>query len=91
MTVSKLQEMTIFITMMIYVFCCISLQTKKNNISFFVPDYIVLTVGFGRDGVFVDESTGEFRMCVVKDRVALQDVTVTIASQPESASPDLGE
>ena len=30
-------------------------------------------------------------MCVVKDRVALQDITLTIASQPESASPDLGE
>ena len=30
-------------------------------------------------------------MCVVKDRVALQDINLTIASQPESASPDLGE
>ena len=30
-------------------------------------------------------------MYVVKDRVALQDITLTIASQPESASPDLGK
>ena len=52
---------------------------------------LVVTVGFGSDGITVDESTGMFMMCVVKDREALQDITVTIAAQDVTAITDLGE
>ena len=37
-----------------------------------------MTVGFGSDGVSVNESSEQFRVCVVKDRQALQDIMVTI-------------
>ena len=50
-----------------------------------------MTVGFGSDGITVDESTGMFMMCVVKDREALQDITVSIAAQDVTAITDLGE
>ena len=50
-----------------------------------------MTVGFGSEGVSVVESSGEFRMCVVRDRVALQDITVTIVAQDESAISDVGK
>lgn len=51
----------------------------------------VVTVGFGSDGVTVNESSGQFRMCVVTDRVAVQDIIVTIESQDETAISNLGE
>ena len=38
----------------------------------------------------VTESSGQFMMCVVKDKVALQDITVTISSADETATSDLG-
>ena len=50
-----------------------------------------MTIGFESSGVTVFESSGEFRMCAVKDRVAVQDVTVTIVSQNQTASPNIGE
>ena len=37
-----------------------------------------MTVGFGSDGVSVNESSEQFRVCVVKDHQALQDIMVTI-------------
>ena len=49
-----------------------------------------VTVGFGSDGVSVQESSGQFRMCVVRDRVALQDITVTISSEDNTAISDIG-
>ena len=49
-----------------------------------------MTVGFGSDGVSVLESSGQFRMCVVRDRAALQDITVTISPQDESAISNVG-
>ena len=49
-----------------------------------------MTVGFGSEGVSVVESSGEFRMCVVRDRVALQDITVTIEAQDETATSNTG-
>lgn len=49
-----------------------------------------VTVGFGSEGVSVQESSGEFRMCVVRDREALQDITVTISAEDETAISDLG-
>ena len=49
-----------------------------------------MTVGFERDGGSVLESSGQFRMCVTRNRGALQDITVTIESQDESAISDVG-
>lgn len=51
----------------------------------------MITVGFGSEGVTVVESSGEFRMCVVKNRDAVQDITVTISSSDESAVSNEGE
>ena len=49
-----------------------------------------VTVGFGSAGVSVQESSGQFMMCVVRDREALQDITVTISSEDGSAISDVG-
>ena len=49
-----------------------------------------MTVGFGSDGVSVNESSGQFRMCVVKDHQALQDITVTIDARDVTAISGLG-
>ncbi len=51
---------------------------KETSISF--NFFIVVNVGFGRPGVTVNESDGEFTMCVVKDRFTLQPITVRIIS-----------
>ena len=49
-----------------------------------------MTVGFGSDGVSVQESSGQFMMCVVRDSVALQDITVTILAGDITAISDIG-
>ena len=51
----------------------------------------VVTVGFGSGGVTVYESSGQFIMCVVKDQVVVQEVTVTIDPQNETAISNLGK
>ena len=53
--------------------------------------FTVVTVGFGRPGVLVNESDGQFPMCVVKNRVTLVPVTVTITSTAGSATEGSGE
>ena len=50
-----------------------------------------MTVGFGSDGVSVQESSGQFTMCVVRDCVALQDITVTISAVDDTAISDVGK
>ena len=52
--------------------------------------FVAVTVGFGSAGVSVQESSGEFMMCVVRDREALQDITVTISSEDGTAITDIG-
>jgi hypothetical protein len=49
-----------------------------------------VTVGFGSDGVSVQESSEEFTMCVVRDREALQDITVTISAEDGNAISNVG-
>ena len=49
-----------------------------------------MTVGFESDGVSVLESYGQFRMCIVRDREAVQNITVTIEPQDESAISNVG-
>ena len=50
-----------------------------------------MTVGFESGRVTVLESSEEFTMCVVKDRVAVQDVSVTLVPRDETAISDSGE
>ena len=50
-----------------------------------------VTVGFGSHGVSVQESSGQFMMCVVRDRVALQNITVTISADDDTAISDVGK
>ena len=50
-----------------------------------------VTVGFGSDGVSVQESSGQFMMCVVRDREALQDITVTISASDVTAIANVGK
>lgn len=50
-----------------------------------------VTVGFGSDGVSVPESSGQFRMCVVRSLEALQDITVTIRAMDETAISNVGK
>ena len=50
-----------------------------------------MTVGFGSDGVSVQESSSQFMMCIVRNRVALQDITVTISSEDNTAISDVGK
>ena len=52
--------------------------------------FIEVTVGFGSPGVSVNESSGQFMMCVVRDVEALQDITVTISSEDGTAISDVG-
>ena len=49
-----------------------------------------MTVGFGSAGVSVQESSGQFMMCVVRDREALQNITVTISSEDGTAISGVG-
>ena len=52
--------------------------------------YVEVTVGFGSPGVSVQESSGQFMMCVVRDVEALQDITVTISSEDGTAIANIG-
>ena len=52
--------------------------------------FVAVTVGFGSPGESVLESSGQFMMCVVRDREALQDITVTISSEDGTAISDVG-
>ena len=52
--------------------------------------FVAVTVGFESPGVPVQESSGQFMMCVVRDREALQDITVTISSEDGTAISDVG-
>jgi hypothetical protein len=48
-------------------------------------------VRFGRPNVTVNESGGEFTMCVVKDRETAVPVTVNIVTRPGTATEGIGE
>ena len=50
-----------------------------------------VTVGFESDGVSVRESSGQFVMCVVRDHEALQNITVTISADDDTAISDVGK
>ena len=54
-------------------------------------NYKGVTVGFGSDGMSVQESSGQFMMCVVRDRVALQDITITILADDNTAISGIGK
>ena len=49
-----------------------------------------VTVGFGGAGVSVQENSGQFMMCIVRDREALQNITVTISSEDGTAISGVG-
>ena len=49
-----------------------------------------VTVGFGSAGVSVQENSGQFMMCIVRDREALQNITVTTSSEDGTAISDVG-
>ena len=51
----------------------------------------VVSVGFGRASVTVNESDGEFMMCVLKDRVTVFPVEVTISTSPGTATEGEGK
>ena len=53
-------------------------------------NFVDVTVGFGSPGVSVQESSGQFMMCVVRDSEALQDITVTISSEDGTAISNVG-
>ena len=50
-----------------------------------------VTVMFGRPMASFNESDGEYRMCVVKDRVTARRVTITLSDSPDTAGRDEGE
>lgn len=52
---------------------------------------LVVIVGFGSGNMTVNEISGEFRMCVEKTVVTVQDITVTIRADDVTATSDLGE
>ena len=49
-----------------------------------------MNVGFGRPSVTVNESDGEFMMCVLKDRETVFPVEVTISTSPGTATEGAG-
>ena len=49
-----------------------------------------MTVGFGRPEAGFNESDGAYRMCIVKDRVTAQRVTVALSDTPGTAQRDEG-
>ena len=51
---------------------------------------IDVTVGFGRPEATFNESDGLYRMCIVKDRVTAQRVTVEISDTPGTADRNQG-
>ena len=51
----------------------------------------VVNVGFGRPSVTVNESDGEFMMCVLKDRETVFPVEVTISTSPDTAIEGAGK
>ena len=50
-----------------------------------------MNVGFGRPSVTVNESDGEFMMCVLKDRETVFPVEVTISTSPDTAIEGAGK
>ena len=50
-----------------------------------------MNVGFGRASVTVNESDGEFMMCVLKDRETVFPVQVTISVSAEMAEEGEGK
>jgi hypothetical protein len=50
-----------------------------------------VNVRFGRPNVTVNESDGEFMMCVVKDRDTAVPVTVIIVTRSGTATEGMGE
>ena len=51
----------------------------------------VVNVGFGRPSVTVNESDGEFMMCVLKDRETVFPVEVTISTSSDTATEGEGK
>ena len=50
-----------------------------------------VTVGFAHERASVVESSGEFRMCLVRNYEALQDIIFTIEAEDDSAISDVGK
>ena len=52
---------------------------------------VVLTVGFEVPSVRVDEDSGTFRVCIVKDKITTTDISVDIGIVQGTATQGMGE